>query len=148
MTRKLTIRPRREEDDRFLEELGELAFSEYAKDAGPHALSMARHAHTLIADLDGTPVGFVAVEFPERHLAHLTAIAVTIDERGTGIGQALLRAAQQLSRTRGARRLRAMTADSNVAALALLFRARFSRAAAPPRRYGRGQRAVLLEVDL
>lgn len=144
----LQIRSRLPADDEFIYELGRAAFGEYGKDPGRSTYAMATRGVTLVAERSARPVGFVVIEPPNNGVAYLSAIAVVEQARGRGVGRALLRAAEKLCASRGARRIELMTADSNLAALDLFLRSGFRRSARNPQKYARGQRALLLEKRL
>ncbi|MFF6784783.1 GNAT family N-acetyltransferase [Streptomyces sp. NPDC012510] len=64
----------------------------------------------LVAELAGTVVGYVRVVRPtplacNGHVRQIQGLAVADEARGTGVARALLRAAQDEARRRGARRL-------------------------------------------
>ncbi|MFF7184457.1 GNAT family N-acetyltransferase [Streptomyces sp. NPDC008222] len=64
----------------------------------------------LVAELDGAVVGYLRLGFPtslacNTHVLQIRGLAVADEARGTGAGRALLRAAQEEARRRGARRL-------------------------------------------
>ncbi|MBZ3903252.1 GNAT family N-acetyltransferase [Streptomyces griseiscabiei] len=64
----------------------------------------------LVAELDGTVVGYVRIVRPtglacHTHVRQIQGLAVADAARGAGVARALLRAAQDESRRRGARRL-------------------------------------------
>lgn len=146
--RLFSIRPRAPSDAAFIRALGTRAFGEYSTTAGNDAVSMANRSATLVAHRGEELLGFVIVEPKGGDAAHLSAIAVTEDARGEGIGRALLRAAGRLARARGATLLELTTADSNVAALELFLRSGFKRVRTTPKQYPRGQRMVDLERPL
>jgi ribosomal protein S18 acetylase RimI-like enzyme len=64
----------------------------------------------LVAELDGTLVGYIRLGFPtslacNSHVRQIQGLAVAEEARGAGVGRALLRAAQDEARRRGARRI-------------------------------------------
>ncbi|MET8957247.1 N-acetyltransferase family protein [Streptomyces sp. NPDC004393] len=64
----------------------------------------------LVAELGGAVVGYLRLGFStplacNTHVLHIRGLAVADEARGTGAGRALLRAAQEEARRRGARRL-------------------------------------------
>ncbi|MEW2132503.1 GNAT family N-acetyltransferase [Streptomyces sp. NPDC005435] len=64
----------------------------------------------LVAELDGRAVGYVRVGPPtplavNAHVLQIRGLAVAGEARGHGVGRALVRAAAELARARGARRL-------------------------------------------
>ncbi|NUP18104.1 MAG: GNAT family N-acetyltransferase [Streptomyces sp.] len=71
-----------------------------------------RHApgDHLVAELDRRIVGYVRLGFPtplacNTHVRQIQGLAVADEARGLGVGRALIRAAVEESRRRGARRL-------------------------------------------
>lgn len=80
---------------------------------------------TLVAEQRGEAVGFVIVEREEGDRCSVAAIAVRPAERGQGIGERLMRAAERNARARGAKLLTLTTAQANVAALSLFLRLGF-----------------------
>jgi ribosomal protein S18 acetylase RimI-like enzyme len=64
----------------------------------------------LVAELGGTVVGYLRLARPtslacQTHVRQIQGLAVADQARGTGVARALLRAAQDEARCRGARRL-------------------------------------------
>ncbi|GAA3065449.1 GNAT family N-acetyltransferase [Streptomyces glomeratus] len=64
----------------------------------------------LVAELAGAVVGFLRLGFPtplecNAHVRQIQGLAVADEVRGAGVGRALLRAAQEEAKRRGARRL-------------------------------------------
>lgn len=139
----ITIRPSGPSDGAFIAELGRTAFGEYSERAERETLRMARQAPTLLAERDGERIGFAIVEI-SGVTAHLGAIAVVETERGCGVGALLLRAAEQLARSRACQELTLTTADSNLAALDLFGKHGFVRRTRRGRQYSRGQPTVEL----
>lgn len=78
----------------------------------------------LVALADGDPVGLVTWLVDARSgEAEIRALAVTVAARGSGIGRALLAAAQLRLREAGVRRGWVVTTNDNLAALALYQKA-------------------------
>jgi ribosomal protein S18 acetylase RimI-like enzyme len=142
---KVKILRSRPADAAFLRALAERAFGEYDLRAGEHTarLGERRDALTLVAYVEERPVGFAIVEFHGAS-SSLDAIAVEEASRGVGIGRKLLRAAELEARRRGAKELRLVTAQANLAALDLFSKAGFSIERRLPGYYRRGQDAVRL----
>jgi ribosomal-protein-alanine N-acetyltransferase len=145
--KSLSIRGATAEDAAFIRDLGGEAFGEYSPNAARDTASMAARAHTLIATVGSEHTGFVVVEIGAG-TAHLSAIAVKTEARGTGIGRRLVVAAEALARARGASVIGLATADSNLAALELFLRCGFRRRRRHGRYYARGQAAVELVKQL
>ncbi|UXY19390.1 GNAT family N-acetyltransferase [Streptomyces cynarae] len=64
----------------------------------------------LVAELGGALVGYIRLGFPtslacNSHVRQIQGLAVAEEARGAGVGRALLRAAQDEARRRGARRI-------------------------------------------
>jgi ribosomal protein S18 acetylase RimI-like enzyme len=64
----------------------------------------------LVAELDGVVVGYIRLGYPtplacNSHVRQIQGLAVADAVRGAGVGRALLRAAQDEARRRGARRI-------------------------------------------
>lgn len=93
------------------------------------------HGAVFVAELDGLVVGFVCVWAHvvaeeliniEREFALITDLVVLSDDRGRGIGRALLERAEQFAVTQGAKRLRIGVLAKNVAARRLYERFGFA----------------------
>lgn len=143
----LSIRRATDGDAAFIQALAAEAFAEYSPNAARQTAAMASRAHTLVVSDGGEPAGFVVVEIGGGS-AHVSAIAVTTEARGRGIGRTLLLAAEALARRSGAAVIALATADSNLAALELFLRSGFRRRRRQGRYYARGQTAVELEKAL
>lgn len=80
--------------------------------AAVHPFFDARHAPDdhLVAELDRRIVGYIRLASPTElacnaHVRQIQGLAVTDEARGHGVGRALIRAAVEEARRRGARRL-------------------------------------------
>ncbi|MFF3905163.1 GNAT family N-acetyltransferase [Streptomyces sp. NPDC001848] len=78
----------------------------------------------LVAERDGTLVGYIRLGFPtslacNSHVRQIQGLAVAEEARGAGVGRALLRAAQDEARRRGARRITLRVLGHNTPARAL-----------------------------
>ncbi|MER6162808.1 GNAT family N-acetyltransferase [Streptomyces sp. NPDC001868] len=78
------------------------------------------HDH-LVAELGGTVVGYVRIARPSAlachtHVRQIQGLAVAEQARGAGVARALLRAARDEARRRGARRLTLRVLGHNTAA--------------------------------
>jgi ribosomal protein S18 acetylase RimI-like enzyme len=140
----------RSSDTSFVVELSAQAFSEYSDRAESRAVELAcgRGVVTLVAERRGRRAGFAVLRMDDRGEAHLDAIAVTDEARGHGVGRALLAEIEAQATERAARGLSLVTADSNLAALALFLRGGFEIVRRIPRHYPRGQDAVILRKRL
>ena len=75
----------------------------------------------LVADEDGTVVGYVILHQPipvpsHRHALEINGLAVAPDHQGQGIGRRLTQAAQEEAQRRGARKVTLRVLSPNVAA--------------------------------
>ncbi len=78
----------------------------------------------LVAELDGRLAGYVHLGFPtpldsNRHVRQIQGLAVAEGARGRGVGRALVRAAVDEARRRGARRITLRVLGHNTPARAL-----------------------------
>jgi len=96
-----------------------------------------------VAVRDGQRLGFVTLEFG-RSGGWIQAIAVSLGERGRGVGGALMAEAIRVARRAGVPRLRLTTAQANVEALELFLKCGFLIERRMPRHYARGQDACVL----
>lgn len=145
------VRPRQRSDECFIVDLGGIAFREYGSRARDNVQNMLREpGFTRIAlGRDGRPAGFAIVTHERGSpRASLNAIAVTPEERGQGVGSALMRAILEEALRRGARSLRLVTADSNLSALDLFMKHGFTLERRVARYYARGQDGVVLQKRL
>ena len=145
--RGVRVRPYQSTDEQFVARVAAEAFAEFSRRPQSHTLSMLRTGSTLIAELNGRPAGFSVTEFHER-VAHLSAIAVEYEQRGLGVGSALLSAEQARARHRGFRTLELCTADCNLEAIDLFLRRGFRIERRLADFYGRGQTACVLRHEL
>lgn len=145
--RGVRVRPYQITDEPFVARLAAEAFAEFSRRPGHHTLSMLRTGSSLIAELNGRPAGFSVAEFHDR-VAHLSAIAVEYEQRGLGVGSALLAAEQARARQRGFRAIELCTADCNLEAIDLFLRRGFRIERRLWDFYGRGQTACVLRHEL
>lgn len=132
---RIRLRPREVADDAFIERLGELAFSEYSREAKHSTLHMARTGRTWIAEHAGARVGFAIVRPNGENRAELCAIAVAEHARGIGVGAALLVHIERELGRAGTSVLTLHTADANAAALDLFTKRGFRSERRLPRFY-------------
>jgi dTDP-4-amino-4,6-dideoxy-D-galactose acyltransferase len=83
-------------------------------------------AQTLVAERNGTPLGFVILHAPSSTQLAINAIAVNPSERGKRIGQHLMQAAEHHASSHGFTRITLSTAQANLAALDLFLRSGFT----------------------
>jgi [ribosomal protein S18]-alanine N-acetyltransferase len=142
----ISMREWTSEDDAFVEQLADEAFSEYGGRPARYLLRVTRQANTRtwLALDSGVPVGLVVLEVASGAAAVL-AVAVTARARARGIGGQLMQVAERHAVLSGARRLTLFTADANLAALDLFLRRGFRIIARKPGFYARGQAACQLE---
>jgi ribosomal protein S18 acetylase RimI-like enzyme len=139
------VRMARDSDAAFVERLSGEVFSEYTPGAAPRtaAMTQADGARTLVATVDRRPAGFAVIR-ASGDVAHLDAIAVQEVQRGRGLGRRLLSAAEAEAERRGAKLVRLVTADANLAALELFFKTGYFIERRLRRYYPRGQDALRL----
>lgn len=143
---RVAIRRAQPSDDAFFARLGHEAFGDFDLRARESTLGIVHQAGmvTLVAALDGKPVGFVSIELARGGIGYVQAIAVRATERGRGLGQRLLVAAEHAARARGATFLHLTTAQANVEAIAMFLRCGFAIERRYRRFYGRGQDACTM----
>jgi ribosomal protein S18 acetylase RimI-like enzyme len=153
---KLTLRPKRPEDEPFVTRLSAGAFAPYSEEPAASVRRMLRDpsAYIEIADLDGEAVGFVVVELWRlgRSVgplirpagAHLAAVAVVPARRRRGLGRLLAARAEEVARAFGAQSISLMTAATNRTARRLFERAGYQCYASVVDAYAAGQRGVLM----
>jgi ribosomal protein S18 acetylase RimI-like enzyme len=156
----LVVRPRRPADADFVRALSDSAFDRWSSQPSRavRAMMASAAARTLVAELDGEPVGFgmISVRRLDRPYgpiakpasAHLDAIAVSERARGGGIGRLLLRHAERLARSEGAGGVFLMTAMSNRAARRMFERSGYLYLAALGPAYANAERAVMMMKPL
>ena len=112
----------RASDRSFVLALSNAAFSEFSPEPARSTLWLAEHFVSLVAEREGAPVGFVVVRIERDKLAELVAIAVVENERGHGVGRALLKAAEIRARAGGGTGVVLHTAEANLAAFELFVK--------------------------
>lgn len=146
---EVTIRSAHSGDGPFIQQLARLAFAEYDPNAARATASMMLEtdAQTLVAEGVGRPLGFVILRGHSSADLAINAIAVSRRERGKGIGQRLMRAAELHAKSHGFTRITLTTAQANLAALDLFLRSGFT-ITTRGRRYVGNQPACSLEKRL
>lgn len=136
---RVSVRVARDEDGEALSGIDSAAWTPASGFPSVKALAGAsffsdRHppAAHLVAEADGTVVGYVRVApvtpLPENaHVLGIAGLAVAPAARGRGVASALLAAAAQHARERGARKLSLRVLSTNEAALRLYERLGFNR---------------------
>jgi ribosomal protein S18 acetylase RimI-like enzyme len=147
---RVAVRRAAPSDDAFFARLGEDAFGDFDPRARESTLGIVRQGGvvTLVATVDGEPVGFVSLELVRGGVGHVLAIAVRRPERGHGFGHRLLVAAERAARARGATRLHLATAQANVEAVALFLKCGFTIDGRHRRYYRQGQDACTMVKPL
>jgi ribosomal-protein-alanine N-acetyltransferase len=151
---KTTIRPAKPSDKTFIAGLSGKVFSLY----GPYRTTVSRWFEsgvtmTFISMAEGRPVGFVMIgalpgEGDGETRAEVLAIAVTPKLQQRGIGEKLLRYAQQCVEGMGEARLFLHTAKENLAAQKLFLRNGYRPVAIKKGFYPSGQDALMMVNDL
>lgn len=133
-------------DARFIHDLSKLAFVEYDPNAARATANMMLEpgARTLLAERDGSPLGFVILHAQSSTELAINAIAVSPSERGKRIGQRLMQAAEHHAQAHGFTHITLSTAQANVAALDLFLRCGFTITTRNTRYFG-NQPACTLE---
>jgi ribosomal protein S18 acetylase RimI-like enzyme len=133
----IEVRPARPDDDRALSTIDRETWSTLTSPAPPPAeldWSFFREKidlqDVLVAVVDGEVAGYVRIAHPfplesSGHVLHVTGIAVGPAFQRRGVGQALVEAAIDESRSRGARRLTLRVLAHNEAAVRLYERCGF-----------------------
>lgn len=103
----------------------------------------------LLAKSGRGALGYILLLFRRgSHVARLYSIATTPEARGSGIGRALIEAAEGCAIKRGANRLRLEVRASNRAAIALYGKMGFSILKESPGYYEDGETALKMEKAL
>lgn len=114
--RKAAIRPYRREDESVLFSLARGSFGERASWSDDQTLGVLESDTVFVAELDGSPAGYVAVEV-ERSAARIEQLFVTELHEGEGVGRQLLEHAEGFAIARGAERLQVVVEPDNRRAL-------------------------------
>lgn len=120
----LTVRPARADDEAALRPIDlatwTTAVSPAPSDGSGPALEPGALSDYLVAELDGRVVGYVRLRAAElassAHVQRVNGLAVDPAVQGRGAGTALVRAALELARERGARRVTLAVLAPNAAA--------------------------------
>jgi ribosomal protein S18 acetylase RimI-like enzyme len=126
----MEIRPARREDEPALLALDRATMSPDVTPASPDDprpefwRSDQEPEDTLVAEVDGALAGYVKLGHPtslksSRHVITVRGLAVDPDNQGQGIGRALMEAAIEEAKRRGARRLTLRVLGPNARAKAL-----------------------------
>ncbi len=104
-------------------------------------------ARYLVAQRDGTLLGFAGAHVILDE-GHITNVAVAPEERGRGVGRALMQALMQYAANLGVRYLTLEVRASNAAAISLYESLGFIRVSVRKRYYGdNGEDALLMVCD-
>ena len=143
---EVAIRRALPHDAPFIRELSVVAFGEYDPNAARATAHMMLEvgAQTLLAERNGTPLGFVILYAQSPADLAINAIAVSPSERGKRIGQRLMQAAEHHAKAHDFTRITLSTAQANLAALDLFLRSGFT-ITTRDTRYWRNQPACKLE---
>lgn len=134
MTGALTVRPARAEDDAALRPVDAVTWTSEVSPAPSdgtltQVLADEDLPHALVAELDGRVVGYVRVRpssLPSSaHVHRVDGLAVDPAVQGRGAGTALVQAALELARSRGARKVTLAVLDRNERARRLYARCGF-----------------------
>lgn len=131
----LTVRPARPEDDAALQPIDLATWTSDVSPmpsgvAGPVLETADDVAGSLVAELDGTVVGYVRLRQPgplpsHAHVLVVNGLAVDPARQRSGVGRALVQAALELARRRGARKVTLRVLAPNTAARRLYEAAGF-----------------------
>jgi ribosomal protein S18 acetylase RimI-like enzyme len=137
-------------DIEFIEPLAERAFGEYSWRPGASTLALAHgpRAIAFIACSGSSRAGFAVLEIHSARDAHLAAIAVLENYRGSGVGRQLLAHVEREAAIRESACLRLVTSQANLAAIDLFLKAGFRIEQRLGRYYSRGQDALLMQKRL
>lgn len=149
-TAAVDIRAATPHDLAALVALEEASFTSDRYDAGDFRYFLARkRCAVLVAVADGAVQGCAIAEWRGmRPEGRLVSIAVFLEQRGRGIGPALLRAAEEAVQRQGASRMCLEVRESNAKALGMYARAGYGETGQTPRYYADGETAVLMEKPL
>ncbi len=112
MYRKAHIRPFRREDEPLLFGLARLD-----RGADRRTLDVLERETVFVADLEGSPAGYVALE-PEESRVRVDQLFVSPEHEGEGVGRQLLEYAEGYAIWRGARALRVVVPEDDARAVA------------------------------
>ncbi len=108
----------------------------------------ARKTLFLLARIGGEAAGYLALAFRQGSaVSRIYSIAVAPQHRGSGVAQAMLGAALDLTGRRGCRQLHLEVRQSNTKAIGVYQRAGFSLRGRREAYYEDGEAALLFEAD-
>ena len=130
--------------------LEEASFTSDRYDAGDFRYFLARKRCAVLVGVErGAVQGYAIAEWRGvRPEGRLVSIAVFLEQRGRGIGPALLRAAEEEVRRQGASRMCLEVRESNAKAIGMYARAGYGETGQTPGYYTDGETAVLMEKPL
>jgi ribosomal protein S18 acetylase RimI-like enzyme len=110
--RKAAIRPYRAEDESFLFSLARESFGERPAWSDSQTLGALETDTVFVAELEGKPAGYVAVEAVADAL-RIDQLFVSGLHEGEGVGRQLLEYAEGFAISKGAARLEVVVEDDN-----------------------------------
>jgi GNAT superfamily N-acetyltransferase len=110
--RKATIRPYQEEDERLLFTLARGVFGAMGAWDDRRTLTALEMDTVFVAELEGGPAGFVALE-PREDAVRIAHLLVSPVHEGEGVGRQLLDYAEGYAISTGAIRLQVVVEDDN-----------------------------------
>jgi ribosomal-protein-alanine acetyltransferase len=109
---------------------------------------IARKTLFLLARIGGEAAGYLALAFRRGSaIARIYSIAVAPEHRGSGVAQAMLSAARDLTARRGGRLIHLEVRESNTKAIGVYQRAGFRLLGSREAYYEDGEAALLFEAD-
>ena len=147
---ELQIRAATPDDLAALLALEEASFTSDRYDAGDFRYFLGRRRCAVLAAVEGGAVrGYAIAEWRGvRPEGRLVSIAVFLEQRGRGIGPALLRASEEAVRRQGASRMCLEVRESNAKAIGMYSLGGYRETGRTPMYYTDGETAVLMEKPL
>jgi ribosomal protein S18 acetylase RimI-like enzyme len=113
--RKAEIRPYRDDDEALLFGRAQMAFGDRSGWSDRHTLAVLERAHVFVAEIEGYPAGFVAVDEVDDAL-RIEQVFVSPEHEGEGVGHQLLEWAEGYAISLGARLMQVTVEPDNVRA--------------------------------
>jgi [ribosomal protein S18]-alanine N-acetyltransferase len=142
------IRPMGEDDMEAISAIEAVTFPDpWPRSALAHEALRNPYCSASVIEQDGEVAGyaFCWVVFEQ---AHLINIAVAIEHRGEGLGEALLVHVLRQARAQGAEAMHLEVRDANEAAIGLYFKYGFEVLGRKDKYYGDGAAALMMHKDL